>query len=524
MVVGLPGLAEALVSQHPGLAVRSAGSGTSLRSALNEVVAGDNPYTTVIVAAHGSDPNMEETALALVRGGYRILVVNGVGQGAMLCHPEIPTLTAPFAPRDVVAVVEQLAGALVPSPPAAPFDLEWAVPRPARPGSAPQTVGVPRLAPGAPVEPQAPYWPGSETTYRPGYETTAPVGSAPVGSAPVGSAPVEAGPSVLCDEKGRTRPFSPHSSAAGELWGAGAADNGWSGTDSWVRPHPPGRPKVLVFACPKGGSGKTTLSLTYASFLGAALRPARRSVIWVDGNLQQADGARYLGADERSSRSITDLIGQPELDERTVLEAVTPPERTGQPISALFGPTLKSDADPKVITADLYRQTVSILRRHYDVVIVDTPVAEHYDRFFREFALPEADQLVVVVPPLLPVVRGVREWLDMQSHPVAAGGSAFPPAKVRLVLNMASERSGCPVEMVRDAWLTRWSWAGEIPYDPACTEATNNGELLAEHSNLAAPLAELVRLTTGDVIEVRGARDRRGRRRLVGLLRDAFLR
>jgi MinD-like ATPase involved in chromosome partitioning or flagellar assembly len=513
MVVGLPGLAEMLVSHNPGLAVRSAGSGTPLRSALNEVVADDNPFTTVIVAAHGSDPNMEETALALVRGGYRIVVVNGAGHGAVLCHPEIPTLTAPFAPRDVVAVVEQLAGALVPSPPVAPFDLEWAVPRPARPAPPPE----------GPARTEAPTWPVSEAP-------TWPVSEAP---APAGAAPVAPAPSVPCGDRGRTRPFLSHRSAAGDGWGAAgadgadgvdAADDGWPGTHKWVPRHPPGRPKVLVFACPKGGSGKTTLSLTYASFLGAALRLTRRSVVWVDGNLQQADGARYLGADERSSRSITDLIGQPELDERSVLEAVTPPERTGQPISALFGPTFKSDADPRVITADLYRQTVSILRRHYDVVIVDTPVAEHYDRFFREFALPEADQLVVVVPPLLPVVRGVREWLDMQSHPVAAGGSAFPPAKVRLVLNMASERSGCPVEMVRDAWLTRWSWAGEIPYDPACTEATNNGELLAGRSNLAAPLAELVRLTTGDVIEGSSGRDRRGRRRLVGLLRDAFLR
>ena len=296
------------------------------------------------------------------------------------------------------------------------------------------------------------------------------------------------------------------------------------GTDRPIRPSSPGRPKVLVFACPKGGSGKTSLSLTYASFLGAALRAAHRSVIWVDGNLQQADGARYLGADERSSRSIMDLVGQPEIDERSVLEAVTPPEGTGQPISALFGPTFKTDADPRVITSDLYRQTVGVLRRHFDYVIVDTPVAEHYDRFFREFVLPEADQLVVVVPPLLPVVRGVREWLDLQSHPVAAGGAAFPPAKVRLVLNMANERSGCPVEMVRDAWLTRWSWAGEIPFDPAWTEATNNGTLLAERPGLAEQLATLVRLTTGDIIEVRGARQRRRGGRLLELLRGAFLR
>lgn len=385
MVVGLPGLAEALAPQ-PGLTVRSASPGMPLRSALNEVVATDNPFATVIVAAHGSDPSMEQTALALVRGGYRLVVVNGVGGDGVLCHPEIPSLTAPFAPGDVVATIEQLGGPL-PAPPASvvPFDLEWAVPRP-HPAPVPEPSGDPQAFGG----PEA---------------AAGPDGSRPAG--PVTSA--------LCGEKGPSRPFSPHSSRLGDGWAGGgtwapadgwATDDGWAGAERHIRPPSPGRPRVLVFACPKGGSGKTSLSLTYASFLGAALRQAHRSVVWVDGNLQQADGARYLGADERTSRSIVDLVGQPELDERSVLEAVTPPERTGHPISALFGPTFKSDADPRVITPDLYRQTVGILRRHYDYVVVDTPVAEHYDRFFREFALPEADQLVIVVPPLLPVVRG----------------------------------------------------------------------------------------------------------------------
>ncbi|MDQ2729186.1 MAG: hypothetical protein M3Y91_15315, partial [Actinomycetota bacterium] len=456
MVVGLPGLADALATQ-PGLVVRAAASDTPLRSALNEVVGGHNPFATVIVAAHGSDPRMEDTALALVRGGYRLVVVNGVGGEGVLCHPEIPSLTAPFMPDDVIALIERLAGppagSPLGSPPVVPFDLEWMVPRP-----------DPRPVPGPPAPPPP-------TPEPPG--------------------PWVSGPAVPNGDSARWRAFSPTSSTMSD---------GRAG----IRPQFPGRPRVLVFACPKGGSGKTSLSLTYASFLGAALRPAHRSVVWVDGNLQQADGARYLGADERTSRSIVDLVGQPEMDERSVLDAVTPPEGTGQPISALFGPTFKSDADPRVITADLYRQTVGVLRRHFDYVIVDTPVAEHYDRFFREFALPEADQLIVVVPPLLPVVRGVREWLDMQSQPVAAGGSAFPPANVRLVLNMASERSGCPVEMVRDAWLTRWSWAGEIPYDPAWTAATNNGTLLSERPALAGQFAELVRLTTGDIIDVGG--------------------
>ncbi|MDQ6782788.1 MAG: hypothetical protein M3063_04970 [Actinomycetota bacterium] len=480
MVVGLPGLAAALEERH-GLAVRSAGSGTPLRSALNDVVAADNPFATVIVAAQGSDPTIGDTALSLVRGGYRLIVVNGVGGDGVLCHPEVPTLTVPFAPGDVVALIEQLTGPLPEPHGVDPFHLEWAV-------------GV--AAPVAPeVPPPAPAW-----------------------SPLVAHAPPSP---VLCDERVQGCTLSHRSSPVAD---GGTTPDGWLATDGGPGTRSPGRPRVLVFACPKGGSGKTSLSLTYASFLGAALRRARRSVIWVDGNLQQADGARYLGADERSSRSIMDLVGQPELDERAVLEAVTPPEGTGQPISALFGPTFKSDADPRVVTAELYRRALGILRRHFDYVIVDTPVAEHYDGFFRDFALPEADQLVVVVPPLLPVVRGVREWLDLQSHPVAAGGSAFPAANVRLVLNMASEGSGCPVEMVRDAWLTRWTWAGEIPYDPAWTAATNNGTLLAERPALAERFAGLVRLTTGDVVEVPGTGEGRRARHVVALLRAAFLR
>ncbi|MDQ6840683.1 MAG: hypothetical protein M3137_20685 [Actinomycetota bacterium] len=491
MVVGLPGLADAL-GHRAGLAVHAAGTGIPLRSALNDVIGSDNPFATVIVAAYASDPTIESTALSLVHGGYRLIIVNGVGGDGVLCHPEIPSLTAPFAPGDVVAVIEQLAGPLPEAPVIVPFDLEWALPQPPLPQPPAGSEWI-----------EGPAW--VERAQRCGRAAWSEAGD---------------GPASVHDEL----PWGSAPSPAWEMNSGRAGAGGSSRAPSRLAPRPPGRPKVLVFACPKGGSGKTSLSLTYASFLGAGLRPARRSVIWVDGNLQQADGARYLGADERSSRSIVDLAGQPELDEDSVLGAVTPPEGTGQPISALFGPTFKADADPRLITADLYRQTVGILRRHYDYVIVDTPVAEHYDRFFRDFALPEADQLVVVIPPLLPVVRGVREWLDLQSHPVAAGGCAFPAAKVRLVLNMASAASGCPVEMVRDAWMTRWSWAGEVPYDPAWTAATNNATLLAERPALAHRFAELVRLTTGDIIEVQGTSGGRRRRRLSGLLRDAFLR
>nr|MDQ2729948.1 hypothetical protein [Actinomycetota bacterium] len=62
------------------------------------------------------------------------------------------------------------------------------------------------------------------------------------------------------------------------------------------------------------------------------------------------------------------------------------------------------------------------------------------------------------------------------------------------------------------------------PYDPAWTAATNNGTLLSERPALAGQFAELVRLTTGDIIDVGGVPDQRSRRRLLRLLRAALLR
>lgn len=458
MVVGVGALASSLRAWR-GLDVREAAPGRSLRSALDDVTAGPDPFATVVIAGSGSDTSVETTALALVRSGYRIIVVNGVGGHISVCHPEVPTLTAPFSPGDVVAAIERLAGPVTVDDAVVPFDLAWD---------------------------------------RPPERCASPLDS--------GAAPGGAGWFPVIERAAADEPHRP----SGLRPGSGRADAAPS-------PGPPmsrrraGSPQVLAFTCPKGGSGKTSLSLNFASFLGAALAGRGRKVVWVDGNLQQADGARYLGADERTSRSIVDLVGRPELDDEAVLAALTGPEGTGQAVWALFGPTFKADADPRLVTAELYRQSVVALRRHFDYIVVDTPVAEHYDDFFTDFVLSEADQLVVVVPPLLPVVRGVREWLELQSHPVAAGGSALPAAKVRVVLNMDSPRSGCPVETVRDAWLTRWSWAGAVPYDPAWTAATNDGALLATCPGLAAPFADLVRLTTGEIVEVgRGGPGRSG--------------
>jgi MinD-like ATPase involved in chromosome partitioning or flagellar assembly len=271
-----------------------------------------------------------------------------------------------------------------------------------------------------------------------------------------------------------------------------------------------------MWACPKGGSGKTSLSLRYAALLAAA--GAGRRVVWVDGNLQQADGARYLGVDEQGAPTILDVAGRAEAGEREVLSALTSPQRSGWPTWALFGPALKADADPGLVTPALYRLAVDQLRHHFDHIVVDTPVAEHHNRFFTDFVLPEADQLIVVVPPLLPVVRAVREWLELQCAPVAAGGAALAPSSVRVVLNMASEASGCSVEAVRDAWLARWTWAGAIPHDPAWTAVTNNGGLTVEDRHLASGFAELLRATTGDVVDD-GSHRRAASRRWPRLLR-----
>ena len=231
---------------------------------------------------------------------------------------------------------------------------------------------------------------------------------------------------------------------------------------------------IITVTSPKGGVGKSSLSLNLASYLGLRMQAEGKNVCILDANFQQADTGKYLNV---YNPNITSIVRDPSSISR---------ERLGQflvhrpdlGISALLGPATPMDANPVYINSKLYNQVIEPLKEMYDYIVIDTPVAEKYHDILSSFALPQADYIVVPVTPNWAALMNADSWLNAVCTPRHSGGDGVDERKVGIVLNRAKATVDCSEEDVRQE-LSRWNFIGLIPENDAWQRCDNNGELIA---------------------------------------------
>jgi cellulose biosynthesis protein BcsQ len=228
----------------------------------------------------------------------------------------------------------------------------------------------------------------------------------------------------------------------------------------------------VVIAAPKGGVGKSSLSVSLASFAARELHPRGARVALVDTNFQQSDVGKYLG---QYQPNVLDLIRNPGglTMERIGTFLLQPP---GTDLSVLLGPPSAADADPAVINAALYRKILHVLREIYGVIFVDTPVAEFYHELFSQLVLPKADYILVPVEPNRVTLEDTKGWLTAITAPRHTGGGGVDRNKIALVLNRARAGVNCDPEDVQDI-MSGWRFAGMIPDSDEWQAAINRGQL-----------------------------------------------
>lgn len=199
-----------------------------------------------------------------------------------------------------------------------------------------------------------------------------------------------------------------------------------------VGPHPPAPPprRATVVACfsPKGGVGKTTVSLMLAAALaqrGRHVDGERVRTCVVDLDLFGDVGAR-LG---RASPTILDLARTaPSLTSEEVGAALVVDVATG--LRALLAPPV---ADPRVrslLTPGFHRRVVDALAACHDVVLLDCGT-ELTDPLVATFAVPAADRLLLVVNNEIATLAAARAALDLLTGPRIG----FDLERVAVVLN-----------------------------------------------------------------------------------------
>ena len=520
VVGGHPELADILTASGAFAGVIPVASTGALRDAIGSGAFPKEQDQTCFVFADSmpvdTDQDLEYLAGGMTRAGYKVLLLSMNGSSVEMAqrNPTLAVFDGTFTLNSVLGAISGLGlGVINPHPeghkplfetdsaptaPAAPeetiepfFDAEPAPAPTTEPsfGGGWQTVSADDAA--APAAPAA---------TSPAIPQAAP---APAASGPFAK-PAEAGPANGPAAGGFARPAfaRPGGETGGaepgrEGFGTGQLDGGIPkshtvnqglirpdtgihapavGTHQDFAPRSTGRPlgHVITVTSPKGGTGKSTVSLNAAVYLGMHLRGTGRRVCLIDANFQQADTGKILC---QYSPSISNLLRDQAsiVPERIEEYLVHRPEWN---TSFLLGPATPRDASPMHYNSELYSRILDVLRTRFDYIVIDTPVAEVFHDILRGFALPEADFIVVPIVPAIHTLMNADGWLSTITLPRHSGGDGIDPERIGVMLNQAQEGVDCDEDEVRRE-LYSWRFIGSIPQTKEWLRCVNAGELIA---------------------------------------------
>ncbi|MGE5373235.1 MAG: response regulator [Solirubrobacterales bacterium] len=185
---------------------------------------------------------------------------------------------------------------------------------------------------------------------------------------------------------------------------------------------------ILVFGT-KGGSGKTSIAVNLAIQL---YQITNRKVVLIDLDLQFGDVAIFTNLNPK--RSIAELVQEASKMDINLMENYLMPHPSG--IKVLPGPLKPEDSE--LVTGEHIMDILSLLRQHYDYIVIDTPPV------FQDATLSAMDmasRILLVVSMDIPTIKNTRLTLHLLE-------TLNQKAKCRLVLNRASDKFGVNVSEV----------------------------------------------------------------------------
>lgn len=186
--------------------------------------------------------------------------------------------------------------------------------------------------------------------------------------------------------------------------------------------------QIIAVFSPKGGVGCTTVATNLAV---AIKQEAGMRVALVDGSLPFGDVGVFM--DMAPTHSIMDLqVPSEQMDAGFVETALLTHERSG--VKVLLAPQRPEMAD--MVTGELLRRTITLLRERNEYVIVDTWSALD-ERVLT--ALESADKILLVVSLELSSIKSAKIFLEV------ADLLQFPPDKIVVVVSRANATTGVTV-------------------------------------------------------------------------------
>lgn len=205
--------------------------------------------------------------------------------------------------------------------------------------------------------------------------------------------------------------------------------------------------QVVAVTSSKGGSGKSTVAVSTATYLAHASinsvrehledRPLKVCIL----DLDVRDG--QLGFLTGNSSPTVLKLRSEGISRETVAETVIhDPKLKCDLLLAPKRPRLSEDTPP-----DFYVELIHVLRKMYDYVIIDTSV-NYLDPLLEKVAYPTADQIVFVTDIVVNSVFSMTRWIQEVTMPKERGGMGINRNKIGIVVNKVLSDVNMPGEKI----------------------------------------------------------------------------
>jgi MinD-like ATPase involved in chromosome partitioning or flagellar assembly len=231
--------------------------------------------------------------------------------------------------------------------------------------------------------------------------------------------------------------------------------------------------QVVAVTSSKGGSGKSTVAVTLATYLahssessvkdGTAEKPLKVLIL----DLDVRDGQLgFLTGNANPTVIQLRLNGiSPETIENTVIHS------SRLKCDLLLAPKRPRSSDDT--PPEFYVELINTLRKMYDYVILDTSV-NYMDPLLEKVAYPAADQIIFVTDIVVNSVFSMTRWIQEVTRERDQNGMGISPRKIGIVVNKSLADVGMGGDKISKSALGI----------PIITVIPSNPKLIAHSANI----------------------------------------
>lgn len=231
--------------------------------------------------------------------------------------------------------------------------------------------------------------------------------------------------------------------------------------------------QVVAVTSSKGGSGKSTVAVSLATFLShASINSVREGleekplkVLILDLDVRDGQLGFLTG---NSSPSVINLRLKG-ISKETIEETVIPSSRLK--CDLLLAPKRPRHSDDT--PPEFYVELLHNLRQMYDYIILDTSV-NYLDPLLEKVAYPLADQIVFVTDIVVNSVFSMTRWIQEVTKEKEKGGMGIARRKIAIVVNKSLSDVNMSSEKIANASLGL----------PVLSVIPSNPKLIAHAANM----------------------------------------